>query len=168
MKIEQIHAPDLFRSHCPLTSSPKPTPQLLHAQKLHCQVASSLPTPGLLCAEGCARSPQIALSPAFRALDTGLHFSVDIVRPALRLQERICEIFALGHLPCQFCMLACSLHAHLPSVSAMQCGRKWKCQCVSVCRSVSEGIFGKNPSQCFPEKRQQRGHCIVFTACFLI
>ena len=81
------------------------------------------------------------------------------------------------------CTLACSLHACVPiacSVSVCMC----KCQCRSVsvcsanvvevsvckctCRSVSvQGIFRKNPSQCFREKDMfsSQPHCIGSRSC---
>ena len=85
-----LHALKLYH---PLASSPLPAPQLLRVLLSHYHAASSqLPAPQLLCvlelrtkshsrlhfapstctisAEGCASSRQIALSPAFRALDT--------------------------------------------------------------------------------------------------
>ena len=73
-------------------------------------------------AEGCAHTGQIALSPAFRSLDThdhrrGLHFRLTLFVPPPAFKERIfnvCKCFSLGHLPCKFSILtlAYSLHTH--------------------------------------------------------
>ena len=71
-------------------------------------------------AEGCARSRRIALSPAFRALDTpdlrrGLHFRLTLFVPHSAFKRELSGemFFSLGHLPCWFSMLALaySLHA---------------------------------------------------------
>ena len=59
-------------------------------------------------AEGCARSRQIALSPAFRALDThdlrrGLHFRLTLFVPPSAFKREFIKwgnVFSLGHLPC--------------------------------------------------------------------
>ena len=59
-------------------------------------------------AEGCARSRQIALSPAFRALDThglrrGLHFRLTLFVPHSAFKREFIKwgnVFSLGHLPC--------------------------------------------------------------------
>ena len=59
-------------------------------------------------AEGCARSRQIALSPAFRALDAhdlrrGLHFRLTLFVPHSAFKREFIKwgnVFSLGHLPC--------------------------------------------------------------------
>ena len=59
-------------------------------------------------AEGCARTGQIALSPAFRALDThdlrrGLHFRLTLFVPHSAFKREFIKwgnVFSLGHLPC--------------------------------------------------------------------
>ena len=59
-------------------------------------------------AEGCARTGQIALSPAFRALDThdlrrGLHFRLTLFVPPSAFKREFIKwgnVFSLGHLPC--------------------------------------------------------------------
>ena len=59
-------------------------------------------------AEGCAGSRQIALSPAFRALDThdlrrGLHFRLTLFVPPSAFKREFIKwgnVFSLGHLPC--------------------------------------------------------------------
>ena len=59
-------------------------------------------------AEGCARAGQIALSPAFRALDThdlrrGLHFRLTLFVPHSAFKREFIKwgnVFSLGHLPC--------------------------------------------------------------------
>ena len=59
-------------------------------------------------AEGCARTGQIALSPAFRALDThdlrrGLHFRLTLFGPPSAFKREFMKwgnVFSLGHLPC--------------------------------------------------------------------
>ena len=59
-------------------------------------------------AEGCARTGQIALSPAFRALDThdlrrGLHFRLTLFVPRSAFKREFIKwgnVFSLGHLPC--------------------------------------------------------------------
>ena len=74
-------------------------------------------------AEGCAHTGQIALSPAFRSLDThdlrrGLHFRLTLFVPPSAFKERIYKVgkcFSLGHLPCKFSILTlayshCILH----------------------------------------------------------
>ena len=59
-------------------------------------------------AEGCARAAPIALSPAFRALDThdlrrGLHFRLTLFVPPSAFKREFIKwgkVFTLGHLPC--------------------------------------------------------------------
>ena len=59
-------------------------------------------------AEGCAGTRHIALSPAFRALDThdlrrGLHFRLTLFVPPSALKRefiKLGNVFSLGHLPC--------------------------------------------------------------------
>ena len=59
-------------------------------------------------AEGCARTGQIALSPAFRALNThdlrrGLHFRLTLFVPPSAFKREFIKwgnVFSLGHLPC--------------------------------------------------------------------
>ena len=59
-------------------------------------------------AEGCARTGHIALSPAFRALDThdlrrGLHFRLTLFVPPSAFKREFIKwgnVFSLGHLPC--------------------------------------------------------------------
>ena len=59
-------------------------------------------------AEGCAHTGQIALSPAFRALDThdlrrGLHFRLTLFVPHSAFKREFIKwgnVFSLGHLPC--------------------------------------------------------------------
>ena len=69
-------------------------------------------------AEGCAHTRQIALSPAFRALDThdlrrGLHFRLTLFVPHSAFKREFIKwgnVFSLGHLP-SILTLAYSLHA---------------------------------------------------------
>ena len=69
-------------------------------------------------AEGCAHTRQIALSPAFRALDThdlrrGLHFRLTLFVPHSAFKREFLKwgnVFSLGHLP-SILTLAYSLHA---------------------------------------------------------
>ena len=71
-------------------------------------------------AEGCARIDPIALSPAFRALDTrdlrrGSHFRLTLFVPPSAFKERIYKVgklFSLGHLPCKFSILILALGLH--------------------------------------------------------
>ena len=64
-------------------------------------------------AEGCAGTGQIALSPAFRALDThdlrrGLHFRLTLFVPPSAFKREFIkwgDVFSLGHLPCKFSIL---------------------------------------------------------------
>ena len=71
-----LPAPQLLRvllSHYHIASSPLPAPQLLCVLELRTKSHSPLhfaPSTRTISAEGCAGSRQIALSPAFRALDT--------------------------------------------------------------------------------------------------
>ena len=70
-------------------------------------------------AEGCARSRQIALSPAFRALDAhdlrrGLHFRLTLFVPPSAFKREFIKwgnVFSLGHLPCIFHTHTCLLIA---------------------------------------------------------
>ena len=96
-----------------------------------------------------------------------LHFPILLLAYSL---HACMLIVACLHAHC--CMLACSLHACVPILTLRACRVSvcmCKCQCRSVrvcsanvvevsvckrkCRSVSvQGIFRKNPSQCFREK----------------
>ena len=85
---DSLPAPQILRVlklYYKVASSQLPAPQILHVLQLYYKVASSqLPAPPdkshsrlhfahstrTISAEGCARTGQIALSPAFRALDT--------------------------------------------------------------------------------------------------
>ena len=99
-------------------------------------------------AEGCAHIPHIALSPAFRALDThdlrrGSHFRLTLFAPPSAFKREFIKwgnVFSLGHLPWKFSILSCSVSVE---ASVFKC----KCRNVSV-----QGIFRKNRSQCFREK----------------
>ena len=79
------------------------SPQRVAHSRLH--FAHSTRT---ISAEGCARTGQIALSPAFRALDThdlrrGLHFRLTLFVPHSAFKREFIKwgnVFSLGHLPC--------------------------------------------------------------------
>ena len=108
--------------------SPQRVAWQFHESRSRLHFAHSTRTISAGAAEGCARSRQIALSPAFRALDThdlrrGLHFRLTLfVRPSAFKREFIKwgNVFSLGHLPCIFhthtsrafsILIACS-HTH--------------------------------------------------------
>ena len=128
-----------------------------------------------------ARSPQrVALSvdavrPALR-----LEKRIYKVAKCFFIRTSPVLVFQYSHLPTH-CVLACSLHACVPILTLRACRVSvcmCKCQCRSVsvcsanvvevsvckrkCRSVSvQGIFRKNPSQCFREleKLAANRHC---------
>ena len=100
-------------------------------------------------AEGCARTGQIALSPAFRALHThdlrrGLHFRLTLFVPHSAFKREFIKwgnVFSLGHLPCYFSIFSILTLACILTLAYFDPGilRTWMLslfQCVCVCVSV--------------------------------
>ena len=110
-------------------------------------------------AEGCARTGQITLSPAFRALHThdlrrGLHFRLTLFVPHSAFKREFIKwgnVFSLGHLPCYFSIFSILALACILTLAYFDPGilRTWmlslfQCVCVCVCqcecRSVSVSV----------------------------
>ena len=100
-------------------------------------------------AEGCARTGQITLSPAFRALHThdlrrGLHFRLTLFVPHSAFKREFIKwgnVFSLGHLPCYFSIFSILTLACILTLAYFDPGilRTWMLslfQCVCVCVSV--------------------------------